>query len=125
LPLALNKETAVANCIYKDCDRCGRKIRLAEMDNGQWLPFEMNGSGLHRCCSRSRTALRSVTASPEMRLADVLESAHVTHRDTVVAISDSRTGRWPPLAGLAMLAILVALGWQLIEICFRLFTGEI
>lgn len=39
----------MSNTYYRKCKYCGRRIRMAEMDNGQWLPFEIDGSGKHEC----------------------------------------------------------------------------
>ena len=32
----------------RSCNNCGESIRMAKMDNGQWLPFDIEG-GKHHC----------------------------------------------------------------------------
>ncbi|WP_417381903.1 hypothetical protein [Gimesia sp.] len=43
----------MSNPYTKKCNFCGQQIRMAEMKNGQWLPFEIDGSGKHECQSAS------------------------------------------------------------------------
>lgn len=39
----------MADSYLRDCVFCGSAIRMAKMHNGQWLPFEVDGSGKHQC----------------------------------------------------------------------------
>lgn len=45
----------MANHYSRNCTKCGAGIRMAEMANGQWLPFEVNGDGHHRCSQATRS----------------------------------------------------------------------
>ena len=47
----VKKGERMANHFERDCEYCGKPIRMAEMSNGKWLPFELDGSGRHRCIS--------------------------------------------------------------------------
>ena len=53
----------MANFFYKDCDDCAERIRMAEMNNGQWLAFEAHRDGKHMCNINvaKPTALTSAT----------------------------------------------------------------
>ena len=39
----------MADFFYKDCDNCTERIRMAQMNNGQWLAFEAHRDGKHIC----------------------------------------------------------------------------
>ena len=45
----LKQNAMMSNTYCRDCKYCGRPIRMAEVDDGQWLAFEIDGSGKHHC----------------------------------------------------------------------------
>ena len=48
----------------RTCRECGRPIRMAEMSNRQWLPIEIDGTGLHQC-AEPRTSEHDRQTVPE------------------------------------------------------------
>lgn len=46
----------------KDCDYCGDPIRMAQMNNGQWLAFDVGG-GKHDCQANSEPSSVSSNVS--------------------------------------------------------------
>jgi type II secretory pathway pseudopilin PulG len=49
----------------RDCKYCNQRIRMAQMENGQWLPFELDGSGKHECVRSPASTAPLVQQQPE------------------------------------------------------------
>jgi len=69
----------MTDCYLRNCVFCGSTIRMAKMHDGQWLPFEVDGSGKHQC-------------APHQRLATVLT---LSRRPTQTGCSPSSDGCFP------------------------------
>ncbi len=39
----------MSTAYVRSCKYCGRTIRMAEMPDGKWVPFEIDGAGRHTC----------------------------------------------------------------------------
>lgn len=53
----------MADNYRKNCRECNAPIRMAQMANGQWLPFDVSG-GKHTCASVMTAVTSAVSASP-------------------------------------------------------------
>lgn len=48
----------------RKCKSCGARIRMAEVDNGQWLPFEVEyNGGRHHCTSTAAVRVEATAAA--------------------------------------------------------------
>lgn len=54
----------MANFFYKDCDDCAERIRMAKMNNGQWLAFEAHRDGKHMCNINVAKSIALTSATP-------------------------------------------------------------
>lgn len=52
----------MADNYRRKCRDCNAPIRMAQMDNGQWLPFDLSG-GKHTCAITNTAAASAVFAS--------------------------------------------------------------
>jgi hypothetical protein len=61
----------MADPYMRKCKFCGETIRMAQMDCGQWLPFEANGTGKHSCEApapkRQMPATSALSSPPPLR----------------------------------------------------------
>ena len=58
----------MAESYRRNCRHCGEPIRMAQMENGQWLPFDLSG-GRHTCgggatATAAAVFTSAVTAAP-------------------------------------------------------------
>ena len=94
----------MADFYTRDCRHCGDSIRMARMASGCWLPFELDGSGKHDCCSRERRRATFVRAVLPARRGPCAASPRVEGNRR-----ELRAGSvmWPWWAAMLVLILLI------------------
>lgn len=70
----------MSNTFIKSCSFCNIQIRMAEMASGQWLPFELDGSGRHSCSRNRDSAYSKPKAKGSARVRTMQPSESATWR---------------------------------------------
>lgn len=101
----------MADNYQRDCRDCNEPIRLAKMDNGQWLAFDLSG-GKHVCAlgvGRAAVVDSPSLAPPVQRSFDVPASGHWVGRG-VTEVSNTLP-RWLWIVLMVLVLIVMFLNW--------------
>ena len=103
---------------YCDCNKCGQPIRLSQMEQGQWLPFEIDGTGLHNCpgkislssgqrAKRSEVKQLNFVTNITSKQNDI-EPTHLSKHE-----NSMRASPFPTSAAWAVVALILIMIWLL------------
>lgn len=119
----------MAEFFERDCEFCGSRIRMAQMDDGQWLAFELEyNGGRHKC--RSKPSV--VTEGTSRRSSDVAEPSRQSFSDRPLcdparSAKDStneenqRSQAGCLMGCMALLIVIVGVTWLLAERVYSFF----
>lgn len=110
-------EYMMANHLRRKCKFCNAPIRMAEMDNGKWLPFEVRpGGGRHQC-------LAAIPETQTIKTARHASSASVelTSSGHSRVTSDAARHASVPIKG-AEIGCLIAISFVIIAIAFAVIN---
>lgn len=107
------KGNRMAKSRLKNCRDCAEPIRMAQMSNGQWLPFDLGG-GKHVCHGTSAIALMYPTSPfANSRPVNLDPDCHQASRWS--AISTAAPSVESPSRLLLFLLLVFILLWQFVQ----------
>lgn len=93
----------MSNSYQRNCTGCGQRIRMAEMESGQWLPFEIDGTGRHDCLSITSSLPEQKPSKQKITpIQNENEPFNSPHR-----VKDVQPPRFPPLTIWIVIVLII------------------
>ena len=105
----------MADHYHRNCRDCNEPIRMAKMDSGVWLAFDLTG-GKHVCCSGFASAAVAVSSSPAPRFEPSFNAPASGRGGRIAGPADSMPvsqilPRWLWIVLMILVLIVMFLNW--------------